>query len=327
MPTIDPSDPDYRRLRYIRYADDVLLGFCGPRDEAVAIKQQLGEFLRTTLKLTLSETKTLITHARTGAARFLGYEVTVLHNNHLLDHHGRRATNGSIGLKVPVDVVQAKCQRYMRHGKARHRMECTNDTDFSIVALYQQEFRGIVEYYRLAYNLSAQFRRLKWVMEQSLTKTLATKLRCSVVEVYDRYQATITTAHGLRKGLCVVVERPEKPPLEARWGGISLARRMDAVLDDRPQPVWNYRHTELVQRLLADVCELCGSHTDVEVHHIRALKHLQRRGHAPLPTWKQTMMARRRKTLVVCRRCHCDIHAGRVDGRSRTNEDTGKPDA
>ena len=296
----------------------MLFGFCGPRNEAVAIKQHLGEFLRTTLKLTLSETKTLITHARTEAARFLGYEVTVLHNDHLLDHHGRRATNGSIGLKVPVDVVQAKCQRYMRHGKAVHRMECTNDSVFSIVAFFQQEFRGIVEYYRLAYNLSAQFRRLKWVMEQSLTKTLAAKLRCSVREVYDRYQTTIQTAAGPMKGLGVLVQRPDKPALAAYWGGISLARRMEATLNDRPQPVWNGRHSELVQRLLADVCELCGSQANVEVHHIRALKHLQRRGSAPLLPWKQTMMARRRKTLVVCRRCHCDIHAGRADGRTQT---------
>ncbi|CAA9357342.1 MAG: Retron-type RNA-directed DNA polymerase [uncultured Chloroflexia bacterium] len=327
MPSIDPDDPEYRRLRYVRYADDVLLGFCGPRNEAVAIKQRLGEFLRTSLKLTLSETKTLITHGRTSAARFLGYEVSVLHVDHRLDRSGRRATNGSIGLKVPVDVVQSKCRRFMRRGKAIHRMECTNDSVFSIIAHFQQEFRGIAEYYQLAYNLSAQFRRLKWVMEQSLTKTLATKLRCSVVEVYKRYQAIIHTVHGPRQGLRVVVEREGKPPLEASWGGISLARRQDAVLNDHPQHVWNGRHTELVQRLLADTCELCGSQTHVEVHHVRALKDLQRRGYAVVPLWKQTMIARRRKTLVVCRQCHADIHAGNADGRHLTKRTTGKPDA
>lgn len=316
MPAIDPHDPDYRRLRYIRYADDILLGFSGPRSEAEEIKRKLSEFLQEQLKLELSEAKTLITHARTSAARFLGYEISVIHNDHLLDQKKRRSTNGTIGLKVPADVAREKCRRYMRNGKAIHRMECTNDAVFSIVAHYQQEFRGVVEYYRLAYNLSAQLRRLKWMMEQSLTKTLATKLRCRVVEVYGRYQTIITTAKGQCKGLVVRVERKGKPPLAAYWGGISLARRMKAKLNDNPQPVWNYRQTELAQRLLAEECELCGSQSKVQVHHVRALKALRRQGHAAREAWEQTMISRRRKTLVVCARCHANIHACRADGRN-----------
>ncbi len=38
--------------------------------------------LRDELNLELSQSKTLITHARTGAARFLGYEITVQHADH-----------------------------------------------------------------------------------------------------------------------------------------------------------------------------------------------------------------------------------------------------
>jgi len=92
LPARDPLDPDYRRLRYVRYADDWLLGFCGPRAEAEAIKRQLGEFLREELKLDLSEPKTLITHARSQAAHFLGYEVIVLDNDTSRDQHGHRTS-------------------------------------------------------------------------------------------------------------------------------------------------------------------------------------------------------------------------------------------
>src|SRR5437660_2380465 len=81
LPTHDPNDPDYRRLRYVRYADDFLLGFAGPRSETEEIRAHLAEFLRNTLKLELSKTKTLITHARTEAARFLGYEIGTLHDD------------------------------------------------------------------------------------------------------------------------------------------------------------------------------------------------------------------------------------------------------
>jgi hypothetical protein len=114
-PTQDPNDPDYRRLRYVRYADDILLGFTGPKAEAKEIKRRLGQFLRDDLKLELSETKTLITHARTDAARFLGYEITTQHANHVITG-GRRAANGAIGLRVPREVIKTKRSRYM-HGE------------------------------------------------------------------------------------------------------------------------------------------------------------------------------------------------------------------
>ena len=113
LPALDPCDPGYRRLRYIRYADDTLLGFTGPKAEAEEIKSRLAQFLREDLKLELSEQKTLITHARTSVARFLGYEITVQHDNRKITA-GRRAVNGGIRLRVPIDVIKAKCARYMQ---------------------------------------------------------------------------------------------------------------------------------------------------------------------------------------------------------------------
>jgi group II intron reverse transcriptase/maturase len=310
MPSRDPNDPDYRRLRYVRYADDFLLGFSGPQSEAEDIKAKLRAFLRDDLKLELSEAKTLITHARTGAARFLGYEVVVIHDDHQHGQSGQRTFNGTIGLKVPADVVHAKCKPYLRHGKPIHRVELTNHSVFSIVAQYHQKYVGIVEYYRLAYNLH-RLTELQWVMETSLTKTLSCKLRISVNKVYKRFRASIATPAGTKRVLMVTVERgKEKAPLVAQWGNVSLARRADAVLNDHPQPVWNVR-TELLERLLADTCELCGSTVDIEVHHIRALKDLQPKGRAAKPEWAKLMAARHRKTLVVCHDCHGDIHAGR----------------
>ena len=120
LPSGDPQDPGYRRLRYTRYADDHLLGFIGPKAEAEAIKDQLARFLRDDLALELNPDKTLITHARTRAARFLGYEITVQHCDDKITN-GRRAVNGAIALRVPLDVIKAKCAPYRRHGKPWHR--------------------------------------------------------------------------------------------------------------------------------------------------------------------------------------------------------------
>ena len=149
VPTLDPDDPGYRRLRYVRYADDILLGFTGPKAEGEEIKRRLGQFLQDQLKLELSETKTLITHARTEAARFLGYEIAVWHDNRRIAA-GRRSVNGGIWLRVPADVIKVKCARYMQRGKPERRPELLNDSDHAIISRYGSEYRGIVQYYLLA---------------------------------------------------------------------------------------------------------------------------------------------------------------------------------
>lgn len=315
LPVLDPDDPDYRRLRYVRYADDFLLGFVGPKNETEEIKRQLGDFLSHELKLELSDAKTLITHARSDAARFLGYEVTVLYDDTKL-HKGRRSLNGTVALRVPMDVIRAKCKPYMQRGKPIHRAERMNDSEFSTIAGYQWEYRGVVEYYRLAYNLH-RLSTLKWVMEQSLVKTLAHKLKISVPKVYRRFGTHVSTEHGPRKVLRIEIGRTGKSPLVAQWGGISLKWDKNAVLNDRPKHVWS-RSTELLERLLAQTCELCGSHKAIQVHHVRALKSLQRKGRSEKPRWVKVMAARRRKTLIVCEKCHDDIHAGRSFGATPT---------
>jgi group II intron reverse transcriptase/maturase len=308
LPSRNTHDPEFRRLHYVRYADDWLIGFTGPREEAEEIKSRIGAFLRDELKLTLSDQKTLITHGRSQRAHFLGYELKVIHNDTLHDQTGRRTSNGVIGLLVPEAVVKVKKATYMKRGKPVHLPARCHNSAYSIVAEFQQEFRGLAEYYGLAHNRD-RLSELRWVAEQSLTKSLAHKLKVSVSRVYDKFQAILSTERGPRKGLVVTIERNWKKPLVATWGGISLMRQEKAVLTDAPAKIWNDR-TEVVERLLADTCEACGSHVNVEVHHVRALSDLDKRGRDK-PEWAKVMMARRRKTLVLCSVCHHDLHAGK----------------
>lgn len=313
LPSVDPNDPMYRRLRYVRYADDFLLGFVGPKEEAEQIKQHLGDFLRDELKLELSEAKTLVTHARTEAAHFLGYEIQTIQANSQHDRFRRRSVNGGIGLRVPQNVIADRCQRRRgRFGKVHPRTELLNDTVFSIIARYQAEFRGLVEYYRLAHNVSS-LTKVDHVLEMSLTKTLAAKLRLSVPQVYDRYQTSLEVNGTVYKVLQVILERPGKKPLETHWGGIPLKWDAHATLNDALPPVWVGR-TELEKRLLAGKCEYCGAtrQTDpIQVHHVRALKDLRTPSGRDKPDWVKIMAARKRKTLVLCQTCHHDITYGR----------------
>jgi group II intron reverse transcriptase/maturase len=310
LPSQDPRDPDYRRLRYVRYADDILLGFSGPKAEAVEIKQRIGEFLRDELKLELSEEKTLITHARTGKARFLGYDVVAQHANDRLTR-SRRSVNGVIGLRVPEEAITRRCSLYMRCGEPASRPEMLQDQDFTIISKYQAEYRGVVQYYLLASNVY-RLGRLRWVMETSLLKTLAGKRQATVSATARKYKAVMETSEGPRVCFRVVIERGEdKKPLIAWFGGIPLKRQREAKPIDRA-PILATTGNELIQRLLAGSCELCGSPKRLEVHHIRKLADLNKPGRTEKPAWVRMMAMRRRKTLVICRPCHENTHAGRL---------------
>jgi group II intron reverse transcriptase/maturase len=307
-PALDYRDPDYARLRYVRYADDFLLGFAGAKDEALVIKSKIRDWLRDNLKLELSEEKTLITHAGTEAARFLGYELSVFWSD------TRPSVNGNIRLAIPKDKVQGACSRYVKDGKPHHRAELANDSDYDIIARYGIEYRGLMNYYCLAHNIE-RMTKVHWVMRRSLLMTLANKHRSSVAKMVQRFSAETLTAEGPRKCIRSVIRREGKEPLVATFGGIPFKRKKDAVLaDEVVQPIFNPR-VELVLRLQADRCEICESRDGVQVHHIRKLADLKKKGRT-LDLFQQVMAARRRKTLVLCRECHADAHAGRLDGRN-----------
>lgn len=314
LPSVDTYDTSYRRLRYVRYADDFILGFTGSKAEAKAIKKQIGDFLNAKLSLELSQEKTLITHATGESAKFLGYEIKAQRVNDYIDSKGRRSANGVIALFVPASVIESKCRQYMKNGKAIHRNNLLHDDDFSIVQTYQQEYRGLVQYYILAQNLS-WFSKVYWYMETSLLKTLAFKHKSSINKMLAKYKTTTTSTNG-RTVPClqVVVPREDKPPLVATWGGISLSYKKKAVIEDAPYQVYGGR-TELIKRLLANKCELCGSEENIEVHHIRKLADLNKHNGKLVPKWKEIMSARCRKTLVTCRDCHHAIHNGSINTR------------
>jgi len=315
LPSHDPSDPDYRRLGYVCYADDWLLGFVGPKAEAEEIKRQLGTFLRDELNLELSEEKTLITHVASQPARFLGYDIVVRYVNDKLDWRGQRQVNASIGLRLPQEVIREHRTRYERKGYPIHLVR-NHDRDFTIVAEYQAAFRGLAQYYLLAQNVGWLW-RLYWTMPGSLLKTLACKHKSLMMALQRKYRATVQTPSGSMSCLRVVVERrPGKKPLVAQFGGIPLRRQRNAVLTETPPKIDTDWGNELLQRLLADTCELCGSHRDCEVHHLRKLADLKRKGRREKPVWVQIIVARQCKTLVVCRPCHEAIHAGRPIGRN-----------
>ena len=317
-----PNDPNYRRLRYVRYADDFLLGFVGPRTEAEEIKEKIATFLETQLKLTLSAGKTLITHAATGRARFLGYTIGTMNAPNKLDRQGTRSVNGNIGMYIPEDVLQAKRKRYMRDGEPIHRPELLNDSEYDLITRYQGEYRGLVNYYELAHNI-AELGHIRWTMETSLLKSLASKNQSSVAKEQRRLRGTVKTPVGPRTCLKLTIPREEKSPLIAIFGGLPLRRRKKTVIVDEVLKTYPRMRSEIIERLLNDTCEICGANEKVQMHHIRKLKDLNQKGKREMPLWMKIMISRKRKSIALCKRCHDDVHYNRPKSTRQGNRRAG----
>jgi len=204
-----------------------------------------------------------------------------------------------------------KARYYMKNNKPIHKAERAHDSDYGIICQYQSEYRGYVQYYQLADNM-AKLNKLQWIMYQSLLKTLANKYKSTKAKMARKYASKVSTEYGPRRCLERIVQRDGKKPLIAHFGGIPLVVQSKAVISDQPIIRAKFGRNELLKRLLKDTCEICESKEHIEVHHIRKINDLKLRGRKERPAWVKLMATRKRKTLVLCRRCHRKLHAGQL---------------
>lgn len=308
----DPMDAGYKRLRYCRYADDFVIGVIGSRADAESVMAEAKEFIQTTLELTVAEEKSRITQAEQGAI-FLGYWVGTYSGQRTIRmRRGRRHTtfkglSERFQLHVPEERVQrfANAKGYGNYARARavHRPVLQNLSEAEIVELYNAELRGLANYYALAQDAKAKLHKLAYLWWISLLKTLAVKRKTCVKKVVGSLKQEHGYALMLPEG-----HRRRTVPLY-RLADLLRVVNSGAAVDVIPQTMWVFSRTELIRRLFARMCEYCGTRQGpFAVHHIRKMKDVKD-GKA---AWQQLMMAKRRKTLVLCVTCHQLLHAGKL---------------
>lgn len=312
FPSGDEMDGSYRRLKYIRYADDFILGVIGSKEDALRIKEDIKSFLSESLALELSEEKTLITH--TGkSAKFLGYEITVTRNNHQRrDVQGRlRRTYGKrVRLNVSMATLRDKLLEYgameikLRNGKEIWKPKCRSglifNDDLEILDRYNRETVGFCNYYLIANNCVV-LHNFRYIMEYSMYKTFAGKYRSTVRKINKKY----------RLNKLFTVKYEQKGAIKSRtFYKTSFKRRTTAFngsCDIEPYSIADASRTNLTDRLKAEKCELCGATGKLIMHHVRNLKDLKEK-----ESWKRLMSARKRKTIALCPSCHRLRHLGKV---------------
>ena len=312
FPSGDEMDGSYRRLKYIRYADDFILGIIGSKEDVLRIKEDIKSFLSESLALELSEEKTLITH--TGkSAKFLGYEITVTRNNHQRrDVQGRlRRTYGKrVRLNVSMATLRDKLLEYgameikLRNGKEIWKPKCRSglifNDDLEILDRYNRETVGFCNYYLIANNCVV-LHNFRYIMEYSMYKTFAGKYRSTVRKINKKY----------RLNKLFTVKYEQKGVIKSRtFYKTSFKRRTTAFngsCDIEPYSIADVSRTNLTDRLKAEKCELCGATGKLIMHHVRNLKDLKGK-----ESWKRLMSARKRKTIALCPSCHRLRHLGKV---------------
>ena len=312
FPSGDEMDGSYRRLKYIRYADDFILGVIGSKEDAQRIKEDIKSFLSASLALELSEEKTLITH--TGkSAKFLGYEITVTRDNHQRrDVRGclRRTYGKRVRLNVSMATLRDKLLEYgameikLRNGKEIWKPKCRSglifNDDLEILDRYNRETVGFCNYYLIANNCVV-LHNFRYIMEYSMYKTFAGKYRSTVRKINKKY----------RLNKLFTVKYEQKGVIKSRtFYKTSFKRRTTAFngsCDIEPYSIADVSRTNLTDRLKAEKCELCGTTGKLIMHHVRNLKDLKGK-----ESWKRLMSARRRKTIALCPSCHRLRHLGKV---------------
>lgn len=316
MPYSDPFDTSFRRLQYVRYADDFLIGVIGNKEDAVAIKEQVKAFVPDTLKLELSEEKTLITHSEK-KARFLGYDIYVRRSAATKrDKMGRlcRHLSGTVCLEMPQELMRKKLLDYgvmtiektvygKDNWKAKARYYLKDNDDLEILDQYNSEIRGFRNYYRIANNAS-HASSFGYIMQYSMFKTFATKYRTSMSKMISKLR--IDKDFGVR-----FTDKKGKTKTRLFYNDGFARKPMQkmAVVDVIPNTVKYSSKTSLMDRLSAGQCELCGkTDCEIEIHHVRKLKDLK-----GISYWERFMIARNRKTLALCLDCHEKLHSGKLN--------------
>lgn len=297
-----------KEIKYVRYADDFIIGVRGSREDCEEIKRKLSCFIRDSLKMELSEEKTLVTHSNT-YARFLGYDMRIRRSN-VIKPNGRGTTQRTMSNHMELAVpLGDKIQPFLfKHGVVKqkengelepvHRNDLLRLTDLEIVSAYDAELRGICNFYYLAGNFY-KLHYMSYLMEYSCLKTLAFKHRCTVGKIKEKFS-------DKKGGWCI--------PYETKKGMkyLYLSKHSDCAKgkeasDTIPGMTMIHKHTRSTfeSRLKAKTCELCGctESRQFEIHHVNKLKNLK--GKEP---WEVMMIAKRRKTMVVCYECHKKIH-------------------
>lgn len=328
LPSRDPMDTSYIRVKYIRYADDFVIFTNASKELTIKIRDKVQKFLSEELKLELNMDKTLVTHLGDNKVNFLGYEIAKIKEDTLImedkNGHRRRQASGNLTLLVPNRVINEKIKPFSYKGKPASHNGRINNSVLEIIMQYNSEIRGLYNYYCLANDVGDKINKFQYFHYMSLARTLANKEKISTRKIVEKYGVDVPRRYktGTKKRIGIQYETKT---------GTNTLIYFDEPLVKHNKPNNNasdvikrsfYYNNDIIKRFNANKCEPCelesNNPLDFEVHHVRKLKDIKdkyKNKGQNAPNWVLNMIRKNRKTLVVCKSCHKKIHNGTYDGK------------
>ena len=318
LPARDPLDPNYRRLRYCRYADDFLIGIIGSKAEARETMAAVRTFLATRLKLEMSAEKSRIVKASDGG-RFLGYDVQSYTAKRTLTmtrggrRYSARPPSDVLQLQVPWEKVERFCLT-KGYGdwssfQPKFRPALLNRSDAEIIMTYNAEIRGLAAYYALAGDVKKKLNKLAHIWVTSLGRTLANKHKRSVGTIFHRHLSKVGRDTVLRyevKGRARYVK-------VWRLSAFTPREVRSPEIDHPPETtLFTHPIKSVVGRETLARCDRCGARdTACEQHEVRYLAVV-----SGLPAASLMPAHKTPKRIFVCPACLTDLR------RSRSQQQT-----
>jgi len=289
-PTIDFGSEDFKRLTYVRYADDWIIGIRGSRMEALEILEKVRNFC-TSIDLTLSETKTKLTSLNKDTVLFLG--TNIMRSNHSnFSRIGamRRIKRNKLGIRfeAPLDRIKNKLAlaSFMDKGNSAPKFLWLHHDHDQIIHLYNSVLRGYLNYYSFVHNYGRLASYAEYILKQSCAKLLARKFKLgTMASTYKKFGPNLTGPKG--------------------FSFFKPSYKITLKFLTKASPVIGSLYQEKTNVTLNNLkCSICDSGYRIELHHVRAMKDLN-----PKISYMDRQMVRiNRKRIPLCRACHMMKH-------------------
>ena len=299
VPSKDIMDPNFKKIVYVRYADDWIIGVRGSHEDCVILLDKIRNYLKEKLELNLSEKKTLITNANQDKALFLGVHIFITRNLIYSRYAGfvRRVGKG-IRMEAPLERIVKKLReaKFLSGNTTQPRFLWIHNSKDQIVALYNAVYRGYINYYSFAHNLGSVSGYIHMLLKSSCAKLLAAKFTLkSKRKVFEAYGKNLLGKDNIPFAEPVYRNKPwDFKPATACKIKTPYLGKLSSL----------YAESISIASLEKLSCVMCKSNYRVEMHHVRHLKDLNPK----LSKIDQLKAKRCRKQIALCRKCHMSHH-------------------
>lgn len=303
------KDPDFLRVKYVRYADDFIVGIIGPINLAKEINRRIIKTL-SDLNLQLNPEKSSILRAFK-ETKFLGTLISMWKPSTKMcfgvKESGKRIGN-FCKMNAPVQSLVKKlasngfCDG---SGKPLAKLAWVNEDVHILILRFNSILTGIFNYYSFVDNF-ATLGRIQFILQHSLAKTLCNKLK-----IRNRYQLFKKYGPSL-KWETTMNKKTKTSELKLRAPKGGWVRNTRKFLVNPPVDLYGIYYKRYTRSSLNNSCSICNSYLKVEMHHVKHLKKINKK----LSGFTAQMAKINRKQIPVCRVCHLDIHYGKYDSVS-----------